>query len=220
LDFSLSILEGEAAVDARRRRGPIKGEILLAGIEGDSAPMDPERFKRANPAIGIFAPKAIAWPVMAATIEDCRRLFNARQIVIRWHPNMLEPPRLDRVLKDLSGIVESPRTAVLSDVVRQCDWVIADENSNVHLPVLKLGVPTIAIKRLGRYPESRADLYGFAAGRVVFPPVTSIRDVRADALVTFFSHGWRARFQQYDASYLRPCDAIGSEVRGAILGLI
>ena len=35
LNFSLSILEGEAAVRARRRRGPITGEIVLAGVEGD-----------------------------------------------------------------------------------------------------------------------------------------------------------------------------------------
>jgi hypothetical protein len=88
------------------------------------------------------------------------------------------------------------------------------------LPVLKLGIPTIAMKGLGLYPESRADLYGFAAGGVVYPPVRSVRDVQAEALVAFFSEGWPARFRQYDASYLRPCDAIGSEVRGAILGLM
>ena len=37
----------------------------------------------------------------------------------------------------------------LADVARTCDWVIADENSNVHLEVLKLGIPTLAIRRLG-----------------------------------------------------------------------
>jgi hypothetical protein len=219
LDFSLSILEGEAAVDARRQKGPIKGEVLLAGIEGDSAPMDPQRFRRPSPVIGIFTPKAVSWPVMAATIDECRSLFKARRIMIRWHPNMLEPPRLDRVLQDVTGIVESPKTALLPDVARGCDWVIADENSNVHLPVLKLGIPTVPLKNLGLYPESRADLYGFAAGGVVFPPVRSIRDVEADAVVAFFSDGWPARFQRYDASYLRSGEAIGCEVRGAILGL-
>ncbi|HLB74419.1 MAG TPA: hypothetical protein VJJ98_10405, partial [Sedimentisphaerales bacterium] len=39
LDFSLSILEGDAAVDARRRLGPVKGQIFLAGVEGESAPL-------------------------------------------------------------------------------------------------------------------------------------------------------------------------------------
>ena len=62
---------------------------------------------------------------------------------------MLEEPRLDEWLADTSGIVESARTADLTDVAQRCDWVIADENSGVHLPVLKLGIPTIAIKNLG-----------------------------------------------------------------------
>ena len=149
LAFSLSILGGKAEVEARRRRGPIAGEILLAGLEGDSGPLNARQFERREPVIGIFAPKAVSWNTLAAVIDDCRRHFNARQIVIRWHPSMLELPRLSRRLGDLSGIVESPRTATLSDVARQCDWVIADENSSVHLPVLKLGIPSFAVKQLG-----------------------------------------------------------------------
>jgi hypothetical protein len=211
LDFSLSILEGEAAVLARRRKGPICGEVLLAGVEGDSAPLDPRRFTRTNPVIGIFTSKALSWPTLATIIDDCRRHFRARQVVIRWHPSMLGPPRLVHVV--------SSRTALLSDVARQCDWVIADENSNVHLPVLKLGIPTVAVKSLGVYPESRSDQYGFVANGIVFPPVMSIRDVQADAILAFFSESWAGRFEQYDASYLRPRGAIGSEVRRAIWAL-
>ncbi len=215
LDFSLSILEGEAAVRARKRRGPIKGEIVLAGLEGDSSPLDSRRFERTSPVIGIFAPKAVSWPTLAAIVEDCRRHFGASKMVIRWHPSRLDPARRIHMLGDLTGIVESSTTASLPDVARQCDWVIADENSNVHLPVLKLGIPTVAVKRLGLYPESRSDLYGFAANGVIFPPVSSIRDVQAEALIAFFSEGWPARFQQYDASYLRPQAAISGEVRRA-----
>jgi hypothetical protein len=132
---------------------------------------------------------------------------------------MLAPPRLADVLADRSGIIESPRTASLPDVARQCDWVVGDENSNVHLPVLKLGIPTVAVRGLGLYPPSRSDLYGFAAAGIVFPPVTSIRDVKADALAAFFSERWPSRFAQYDASYLRSWGDIGSEVRTAILEL-
>ena len=220
LDFSLSILEGEAAVQARRHKGPIKGEILLAGLEGDSAPLDPRRFESVHPVIGLFTPKAVSWPKLTAVIADCRQRFRARQIVIRWHPSMLEPPRIARFLEDLSGIVESPRTATLPEVARQCDWVVADENSSVHLPVLKLGIPTIAVKNMGLYPETRADLYGFVANEVIFPPVSSICDVPPDAFIAFFSAGWPVRFQQYDASYLRPQGVIGHEVRRAIWRLV
>ena len=220
LRFSLSILEGQAAVSARQQRGPIAGAILLAGIEGSSAPLDPRRFQRVNPVIGVFTPKAVSWPTLAAIIDDCRRCFQARKIVIRWHPSMFEAPRLARVVEDRRGVEESPGTAALADVAPQCDWVIADENSNVHLPVLKLGIPTVAVRRLGLYPESRSDLYGFAANGVVFPPVASIRDVRAEAFVAFFADGWASRFAQHDASYLRPPDDVGQEVHGAVWRLL
>lgn len=220
LDFTLSILEGDAAVKARRRGGTIRGDVLLAGIEGESAPLEASRLARPSPVIGVFTPKAIAWPTFAALIDDCRRHCRAERLIIRWHPSMLEPPRLAAVVDDVSGIVESPRTAALVDVARQCDWVVADENSNVHLPVLKLGIPTIAIRRLGLYPESRSDLYGFVAAGVVYAARERLRDVEPDALAGFFSEGWVARFREYDASYLRPTDAIGSEVRRAVWRLV
>ena len=216
LDFSLSILEGEAAVRARGRKGPIKGEVVLAGLEGDWAPIDPGRFERTEPVIGIFTPKAVSWPTLAAIIADCRQQFRARQIVIRWHPSMLERPRLAEVLGNLSGIVETSKAATLTDVARRCDWVIAAENSGVHLPVLKLGIPTVSVRNLGLYPKSRSDLYGFVADGIIFPPVSSIRDVQAGALTAFFSEGWSARFERYDASYFRPQKMIGSEVQRAI----
>jgi hypothetical protein len=170
--------------------------------------------------IGIFAPKAISWPTLATVIDECRHAFGARQIVIRWHPSRLDQARHLHSLSDLSGIEESPMTAALPDVARQCDWVIADENSNVHLPVLKLGIPTVVVKGLGLYPESRSDMYGFAAAGVVFAPVRSLTDIRVSAFRAFFEEGWAGRFRQYDASYLRPHGEIRAEVRRAIWRLI
>ncbi|MSO82247.1 MAG: flippase-like domain-containing protein, partial [Acidobacteria bacterium] len=220
LNFSLSILEGEAAVRSRMRRGTVSGDIVLAGVDGDSAPLDLGRFDRKEPVIGIFTPKAISWPTLAAIIDDCRRVFGARGIVIRWHPSRLDQVRHLHSLSDLSGIEESPMSAALPDVARRCDWVIADENSNVHLPVLKLGIPTVVVKGLGVYPESRSDMYGFAAAGIVFPAVRSIRDLRAPEFKAFFENGWVSRFRQYDASYLRPQAEIQAEVRRAIWRVI
>jgi hypothetical protein len=216
LEFSLSILEGEAAVRARQRKGRVKGAILLGGVEGDSGVMDAGRFSRQAPVIGIFTPKALSWTTLTAIIEDCRTHFGASRIVIRWHPSMLEPPRLNQWLTDLSGVVESDRTARLQDVARQCDWVIADENSNVHLPVLKLGIPTVAVKQLGLYPPSRSDMYGLAADRIVFPAVASVCEIRTDEFSAFFSGDWPARFECYDASYLRGIESISRAARDAI----
>lgn len=219
LDFTLSILEGDAAVRARRRKGPLRGEVLLTGVEGESAPLDPDRFRRPTPVIGIFTPKAVSSATLAAIVDDCRRHFSARRIVIRWHPSMLQPTRLDQLLRDLSDVVESPKTASLADVAGECDWVIADENSNVHLPVLKLGIPTIAVAGLGVYPPGHSDQYGFIADGIVFPAVASIREVQPAALAAFFGNCWASRFAAYDASYLRDGDAIGREVGRAVLGL-
>lgn len=219
LDFTLSILEGEAAVQGHRRKGPIAGRILQVGLEGESAPMDASRFGRPSPSIGLFPPKAFSWDTLAAIVLDCRTHFHARQIVIRWHPSMLEPPRLSEVIPDLAGIVESPREASLPDVARQCDWVIAAENSNVHLPVMKLGIPTIVVKGLGLYPDDRADLYGFVANCIVFPPIRALRDLQADACRAFFEDDWAARFARYDASYLRSRREIAGDVGRAVLAL-
>lgn len=216
LDFTLSILEGQAAVRARLKKGPINSAIVFGGVEGESVPLDSTRIDRTSPVIGIFAPKALSWTTLAAIVDDCRRRFRARQIVIRWHPSRLDPAKHLQQLGDLSGIEESPMSAALPDVARQCDWVIADENSNVHLPVLKLGIPTVAVKRLGLYPESRADMYGFAAAGIVFPPVTSVKDVDLQALKAFFADGWVERFRQYDASYLRPESEVALEIRQAV----
>jgi hypothetical protein len=121
---------------------------------------------------------------------------------------------------DPSGVEESPMGASLPDVARQCDWVIADENSNVHLPVLKLGIPTVVVKGLGLYPDSRADMYGFAAARVVLPPVRSIKEVRPAQVKAFFDEEWVLRFRQYDASYLRSQAEVQAEIRQAIWRLL
>jgi hypothetical protein len=216
LEFTLSILEGTAAVAARRARGAIAGAVVLGGVEGDSRPLDVSRFERRAPVIGVFPPKAVAWPTLSTIIDDCRRHFGARQIVIRWHPSMLEKPRLGDFIADRAGIVEASSTVAVAEVARQCDWVVADENSNVHLPVLKLGIPTVAVKHLGIYPSSREDQYRFAANGIVFPPVSSIRDVDPAAFQAFFSEAWSRRFAEYDVSYLRADAEVAHEVRAAI----
>jgi hypothetical protein len=220
LNFSLSILEGEAAVEERRRKGPITGAVVLAGVDGDSQPMDASRLRRPNPVIGIFPPKAISWATLAEVVEDCRQHYQARQIVIRWHPNMLEPPRVARLFGDVRSIVETPRSGTVQDAARLCDWVVGDENSNVHLPVMKMGIPTIAVRGLGVYSASRSDQYGFIANGIVYPPLSALRDVDPEAVTAFFANCWSTRFARYDAAYDRSAAAVGSDVQAAIRALI
>jgi hypothetical protein len=201
LNFSLSVLEGAAAVDAHLRKGPIKGDIFLGGVDGESRPMVPLRLNTARPVVGIFPPKVVAWPTLVAIIADCRRL-QARQLIIRWHPSALERPRLAQLLHDTSDIVETAPTESLTDVALRCDWVIADADSNVHLPVLKLGIPTIAVASFGVLKDGFLDLYGFVGDGIIPPPVRSVGVMRASAAVGFYSDHWAERFRRYDASYL------------------
>ena len=216
LDFSLSVLEGPAAVEARERRGPIGGAVVFAGVEGESAPLDVSRFLRPAPVIGIFTPKAVSWTTLSTVVADCRRRFHPSRIVIRWHPSRLDAARQFHSLGDMTGVEESSTSERLEDVARRCDWVIADENSNVHLPVLKLGIPTVAVKSLGLYPASRSDMYGFAASGVIFPPVTSLDQISLEAFSAFFSSGWVDRFRRYDASYMNPQEDVRAHVRTSI----
>ena len=213
LNFSLSILEGEAAVEAHARKGTVGGSIFLAGIEGISHPMEASRLQRPKPVIGIFPPKVVAWPVLSSIIDDCRRTFGARQVIIRWHPSMIGSRKLVSTVSDVSGIVETPQATALPDVAAQCDWVVADAGSNVHLQVLKMGIPTIAVVGMGVH---HADQYGFVAARVVFPPIASLRDLPLCEAMTFYSGEWAARFQRYDASYLRAADALSAGLNDAI----
>jgi hypothetical protein len=220
LDFSLSILEGEAAVEARRRKGPIRGGIVLAGVEGESRPMDAARLLRPAPVIGIFPPKTISWATLASLVEECRTLYHARQIVIRWHPSMLEQPLLTQLFGHARDIVETPRSGTVQDAARRCDWVVGDENSNVHLPIMKMGIPTIAVRHLGVHAESRSDQYGFIAGGVVYPPVDALRQIDAQAVAGFFDACWATRFAHHDAAYFRSEEVVAADVRGAIESLI
>ena len=127
-----------------------------------------------------------------------------------------QPPDLPKVLKDLSNIVETPRTATLLEVANVCDWVVADAGSNVHLPVLKQGIPTVALKEISTLGEDQADLYGFVANRVVFPPVPTLRSLCVEEAAVFYGDEWTERFRRYDASYLQPDDVISADFRAAL----
>jgi hypothetical protein len=216
LDFDLAIVEGETALDVYRRQGRVRAKVCFAGVGGESAPLDASRFRRPTPAIGIFAPKVVVWKTLAQIVTDARARWPVGQVVIRWHPSILERPRLDRVIGDISNIVETDPTEPLPSVVARCDWVVADADSNVHLEVLKLGVPAIAVANLGVVPPERTDLYGFVANGVIPAPLSSLAAFDSEKLVAFFGAGWPDRFSRYDASYLRAADAVAAEVREAI----
>ncbi|MCH2114729.1 MAG: hypothetical protein MK171_07460 [Pirellulales bacterium] len=202
LRYTLSVLDGEAALKSYEKKGPVSGRVIFCGGEGESKPMRVETLHKKRPTVGVFAPKVIVWPQFTRLIADCRRLFTPERILVRWHPSMLGPSKLASELGDMSGVIETDSGQLLQEVACQCDWIIADENSNVHLGVLKAGVPTVAMREFTVLPESRSDIYGFVVSRVIPPPVTSLSEVSMDGLAEFFSQDWAQRFRNYDAAYL------------------
>ncbi|MEQ1691360.1 MAG: hypothetical protein ABMA00_08755 [Gemmatimonas sp.] len=220
LRFSLSILEGDAAVDSRREKGRIDSEVVLLGVEGDSGPLDPHRFATRSPVVGLCLPKVVSWSTLADIVRDCRQVFGAREVLVRWHPSMLESAGSSEAIGATPGVTTTSGDEPLRDIAVRCDWIVADANSNVHLQVLKLGTPTVAVEGFGVTAEGRSDVYGFCANRILFPPVTSLRDVSVPDLIAFYEGDWPARFTRYDAAYLQDATAMASRARQAIVRLV
>ena len=220
LRFTLSILEGEAALESYQTKGPVKGEVMFCGAEGASKPMDAQKLLRKQPVVGIFTPKVVCWPEFTSLIDDCREKFNPSKILIRWHPNMLGRSELASELADTSGVIETDPAMSLHEVARECDWVITDENSNVNLGVLKAGVPILPMKEFSVLPASRADLYGFVKNAIIPRPVKTVNEVSLEQLAQFYSQDWAQRFGRYDASYSTSSEDLEEHARNAILRVL
>ena len=220
LQFTLSILEGEAALERYQAKGPVEGDVMFCGAEGTSKPMEADKLVGKAPVIGIFASKVVCWPQFIRLIEDCRSQFKPKKILIRWHPNMLGRSKLSSELADVSDVVETESTLTLQEVASQCDWVIADENSNVNLGVLKAGIPIVPMKEFSVLPESRSDLYGFVENAVIPEPVKTVRGISLERLAQFYSQDWAQRFGRYDASYSGSPELLAEQARGEILRVL
>ena len=220
LRFTLSILDGEAARERYQAKGPVEGDVIFCGAEGTSKPMKAEKLLSEQPVIGIFASKVVSWPQFTGLIKDCRSQFNPKKILIRWHPNMLGKSKLSSELGDIRDVVETDPKLALHEVACQCDWVIADENSNVNLGVLKAGIPILPMREFSVLPESRSDLYGFVENAIIPKPVASVRDVSLEQLAQFYSQDWAQRFGRYDASYTQPAELLAEQARTAILRVL
>jgi len=220
LQFTLSILEGETALQRYQAKGPVEGDVMFCGAEGTSKPMEAQKLTSQRPVIGIFASKVVCWPKFISLIEDCREQFNPKKILIRWHPNMLGSSKLSSERADTRAVVETDPKLPLQEVASQCDWVIADENSNVNLGVLKSGIPILPMKEFSVLPESRADLYGFVNNEILPQPVKSVRGVSLEQLAQFYSNDWAERFGRYDASYFESAERLADQALDAILRVL
>jgi len=220
LDFTLAVLDGEAALDVYRRKGPVRGRCVFKGVEGAERPLVPEALARDHPVIGLFLPKEVDWQVFRELVSQAREVLAPRRILVRWHPNAQERPAFGQLLDDASLVEGRAPVASLDVDARDCDWVIADRNSSVPLTALKAGVPVVVVPGLAVFPGEQTDLYGLVADGVVPAPCHSFAGTPPASLASFYGPGWRDRFRRYDGSYERSPDAVAREVRDAVLAAV
>lgn len=215
LDFSLSVLEGSAAVDAHRQNGPIRGGICLGSLSGPSAAMEPGRLLVREPVVGLFPPKIVDSVKLEEIVAECLDLLEARQVVIRWHPSTIDRPEPEAVRRFPDRVSESTDRESVGEVAAKCDWVIAGLDSNVHLDILRLGIPSIAVSGIRSIDGLRPDLYDFAKNGVVFPALDNLAALSIPEAVSFYSGDWHVRFRSYDASYMTPPSETVERVRSS-----
>ena len=220
LSTDLALLEGEAAAAIRQRSVAARGVVALIGLPGASQPMVASRVRAEAPTIGLCLPKVVSAPVLATVIEDCLTTFNPKAVLVRWHPSDPKPCDVHGMAHGDPRVISTATGAPIGDMVRQCDWIVADVNSNVHLDALKLGVPTVAVDGIGPVQEQHTDMYRFVANRLIPPAVRRLREIDAERLAVFYSGDWAHRFARYDATYMAAPQERTTRIATAVAQLI
>jgi hypothetical protein len=220
LDFTLAILDGEAQLAAYRAKGPVRARAVFKGVIGTERPLDVEAFARSHPRIGVFLPKEVDGSVLRRVVREAQHRFAPARVLVRWHPNALTRPSLDRVLEDVTGVEALPTRAPLDEDARMCHWVLTDRNSSVALSVLKAGVPVATISGLAVFPEEEGDLYGLARDRVVPPACVSLHELVPADLARFYGGDWPERFRRHDGRYGQPAGSAEREIAQAVRDLL
>lgn len=199
VEHTLVLLEGEAAASARPTRPGHAVETMFVGLEGPRSPIRPERLLAVEPVVAVLAPKNVNWASLHEVLGDLRDSLKARRILLRWHPNMVgRPTRAEGMPAGLSVEI-TPETHSLDQVLAECDWIVSDPGSNVHLDALRRGVPAIAVNGLAVVTPGREDPLGLVANRVVLC-LNRLTALRAAETVAFYSGDWLERFTRYDAA--------------------
>lgn len=200
LDFDLTVLDGDAALRDYETIGSVRGEVMFRGVEGAASPLEVHRLRAERPVIGLFLPKEVAWPAVEHVVRSARACFSPQRFLVRWHPNMLAARRLPANV-DGSDIEALEPATTLTAAARRCDWVFADQASNVHLGTLRAGTPSIPVQGLSATADTE-DYFGFIR-RGVLPPAWSGECAPvSDWIVHFEAADWPDRFRRFDASYM------------------
>ncbi len=209
ISFDLAVLSGQAELDEYQGTLLTKSRrILFMGIDGEERPMRLDRLQQDSP-VGIF----LTGLLDVTGLETIVAALSSRKpslILIRQHPVTLVHHDLRRLQRRYPNVIITRDTLLLSDIER-CNWIISG-GSNVHLQILKYGVPSVYVSSLEPLPY---DYKHFVRSGII-PAVEDIGRLTPDDIRTFYADpAWQDRFRYFDGGYGMPKDATLRTVRQA-----
>jgi hypothetical protein len=157
LEFSLSLLEGQDALDKYKQCGPISGEVKLIGMPKADKFMQFRNFKKTVENVGIAGNLLDDYAALKETIIHLAQHFPEIHFTFRPHPG----DKRDFTFVQRAGknaILSSPKTETAFEFLKRQDAIIAADSS-IHLEAALLNIPGIYF----RFGESKFtwDYYGY-----------------------------------------------------------
>lgn len=207
----IALLDGPASLEGNTL--PHYCRPIFRGIRGETRPMRLLPLESGRIRLGIFLTSPLDQEGLQRTIESALKVLPIGEILIRPHPTLMLSPDLSELATRYPE-VSVPSGLTLAESIARCDLVIAS-NSNVHLEVVRAGVPSVYVRELDFLDD---DYCGFVARGIVprvSPEKLSLREIRE-----FFGDGWIARFRQFDPAYLEDPEKVREALRGSLAQLI
>ena len=156
LEFSLSLLEGQDALDKYRQCGLVQGEVKLIGMPKADKFMQFRNFKPAVKNVGIAGNLMDDYEALKATILQLIQQFPALNFTFRPHPGDARDFNFVPQAGKNAGF-SSPKSEGAFEFLKNQDLILAAESS-IHLEAALLNIPGIYF----RFGQSNIyDYYGF-----------------------------------------------------------
>lgn len=168
LEFSLSLLEGQDALEKYRQCGPVSSEVKLIGMPKADKHLEFRSFKPAIENIGLAGNLLDSYSALKGTLTALAKKFPELRLTFRPHPGD------NRDFSFVNGLgknamLSSPKTETAFEFLKKQDVIIAADSS-IHLEATLLNISGIYF----RFGESNFiyDYYGYVKQGLVEPVQT------------------------------------------------
>ncbi|MFC5271733.1 hypothetical protein [Adhaeribacter terreus] len=156
LEFRLSLLEGQDALDKYRQCGPVQGKVKLIGMPKADKFMQFRNFKTMVKKVGIAGNLMDNYEALKATILQLVKQFPELQFTFRPHPGDARDFSFVQQTGQ-NAMFSSPKSEGAFEFLKNQDLIVAAESS-IHLEAALLNIPGIYF-RFGA--SNFYDYYGF-----------------------------------------------------------